>query len=100
MGLLRYYQNDLEKLVMIVESLRGFNIRECADTLFAELKRVKSSNTTRKYVNAIIRELSYFPYEIVKEGLQELSQDKSFSYKMRNKFQELLDSIQYRSFDY
>ena len=99
LGLLRHYQNDIERAMVVVEKLSGFHTAECADALFSELFRVKSSNTTRKYLNSIIKVLSYFPKEIVQERFHELAEEKSFSYKMRRKFRDIIKMTYYRSFD-
>lgn len=98
LGLLHYYQNDLERLIVIIEKLWGFHTVEYADLLFSELRRVKSSNTTRKYLNTVIEMLSYFPKEMVQDRFQELSKDKSFSYKMRRKFQDIVEMGYYRPY--
>jgi hypothetical protein len=71
--------------------MTGFHTRPCADLLFSELKRVKSSNTTRRYLGAVIKALSFMPSELIKEGFEKLAEDRSFSPKMRDKFQAVLD---------
>jgi hypothetical protein len=63
----------------------------CADLLFGELKRVKSSNTTRRYLTTVIEILSLMPSELIKEDFEKLSEDRSFSPKMRDKFQAVLE---------
>ncbi len=40
---------------------------------------------------------SSLPYEIVKERLELLAEDKAFSYRMRRKFVEALEVAWYRS---
>ena len=95
MGLMHQCRNDLEKLIIVVDCLKFLNTRECADLLFSEMRRVKSSNTTRKYLNMVISTLSCFPLELVEDGFIELADDKDFSYKMRNKFKETLERIRY-----
>ncbi|HBR09813.1 hypothetical protein LR021_05395 [Candidatus Bipolaricaulota bacterium] len=100
LGLLHHYRNDLERLVVVVETLRGFHTIECADALFSELLRIKSSNTTRKYLRMVIATLSSFPDGMVEEGFQRLAEDKSFSYRMRKKFRDILEMKRYRSLGY
>ena len=82
-GLLRQYQGDLERLGIIVDKLRSFDTAECADGLVYELRRMKSTNTTRRYLGTVVDVLSSLSYEVVKERLEALAEDKSFSYKMR-----------------
>jgi hypothetical protein len=86
MGLLVNCEDNWEKRISIVEAMRGIETKPCAELLFAELKRVKSSNTTRRYLGAVIKVLSAMPSELVEDGFEALAEDKSFSYKMRDKF--------------
>ena len=97
LGLLRHFQNDHQRLTIIVESLGGFETEACVDALFAELKRVKSSNTTRTYLNTVIEVLSFFHIDMIKPRFEDLAQDSYFSNKMRRKFEEALDNMWYRS---
>lgn len=94
-GLLVVYDDDWEKRIKIVEAMKGFKTKPCADLLFSELKRVKSSNTTRRYLGAVIKALSLMPPELIKEGFEKLIEDRSFSPKMRDKFQAVLDQRLY-----
>ena len=92
MGLLVNCEDNWEKRISIVEAMRGIDTKPCAELLFAELKRVKSSNTTRRYLGAVIKVLSAMPSELVEEGFEALAEDKSFSYKMRDKFRAVLEN--------
>jgi len=49
LGLLVNCEDNWEKRIKIVEAMKGIDTKPCADHLFSELKRVKSSNTTRLY---------------------------------------------------
>ncbi len=91
MGLLVNCDDNWEKRISIVEAMTGIKTKPCADLLFGEVKRVKSSNTTRRYLGAIIKVLSTMPSELVEEGLEALAEDKTFSPKMRDKFRAALD---------
>jgi hypothetical protein len=71
--------------------MKGIKTKPCADLLFGELKRVKSSNTTRRYLTTVIEILSLMPSELIKEDFEKLSEDRSFSPKMRDKFQAVLE---------
>lgn len=82
--------DDLEMRGAVVEALEHFQTPGCAYALFTELRRVKSSNTTRYYLATILGVLSQFPKEIVAPEFLALAEDKSFSYKMRAKFRELV----------
>ena len=90
LGVLVNCEDNWEKRIKIVDALSGFHTKPCADLLFGELKRVKSSNTTRRYLGTIITVLSRMPTDLIEKGLEALVQDKSFSPKMRAKFEAVL----------
>ena len=71
--------------------MKGINTKPCADLLFSELKRVKSSNTTRRYLATVIKVLSSMPSELIEAGFRALAEDSSFSPKMREKFRGVLE---------
>ena len=56
------------------------------------MKRVKSSNTTRRYLGAVIKVLSTMPSEFIEEGFETLAEDRTFSPKMREKFGAVLEN--------
>jgi len=91
LGLLVTCGDDWEKRIAIVEALRRFYTKPCADFLFAELKRVKSSNTTRRYLTTVIEVLASMPAKLVRDGLESLAEDKAFSPKMRDKFNAVIE---------
>lgn len=84
-GLLRYHGQDLVAAMTIVEALAEFADPRCADVLAAELRRLPSSNTTRRYLDAVISALIRLPSSIVGARLEELAADTSFSSRMRAK---------------
>ena len=86
LGLLRYYEEDLVTAATVVESLGDFQDDRCVSALFAELRRVSSSNRTRRYLDTVIRGLLRLPSDKVQQGFWELASDSSFSYRMRAKF--------------
>jgi len=90
-GLLATCEDNWDKRISIVEAMRGIDTKPCADLLFSELKRVKSSNTTRRYMETLIKVLSRMPLELVKEGFEALAEEKLFSPKMRDKFRAVLE---------
>ena len=90
LGLLRHYERDLVRLTVVVESLCVFRTAESASALFHELVRIKSSNTTRRYLDCVIAALTHFPYDMVKDGFAALFTDPSFSPRMQAKFEEAL----------
>jgi hypothetical protein len=89
-GLLVNCEDNWERRIRIVEALKGIDTRPCADLLFGELKRIKSSNTTRRYLDTVITALALMPPGLVRARFEELADDKSFSPKMRDKFRAVL----------
>jgi len=90
-GLLRYYASDLERLEIVAEQLVHFRHESSAHALLGEIRRVKSSNSTRRYLDQVLRSLAHLPRHLVDPGLQDLADDTSFSPKMRAKFRDLLN---------
>ena len=86
LGLLRYHEDDLAIAATVVESLGRFQDDRCIKVLFAELRRVASSNATRRYLNTVVRTLLQMRSDKVPQGFGELARDSSFSYRMREKF--------------
>jgi len=96
LGLLIQAPDDWERRIELVGALDGFKTEGCARLLFAELKRVKRSNTTRRYLGEVIKVLSRFPLGLVRAGFEELGEDQSFCCRMRDKFRMALEEIDYR----
>lgn len=90
-GLLINNGQRLERKEAIVEALRDVRTKECAELLFEELGRIRSSNSTRRYIDAILDCLRRFPVETIRDGFEQLLADKRWSYRMKNKFQAILD---------
>jgi hypothetical protein len=99
MGFLANLSDDWEKRIEVVKALKGFHTSGCANLLFSEMKRVKSSNTTRKYLNTILEALADMPLHLIESGFEELIEDKSFSYRMKNKFESILEEAHWAEKD-
>jgi len=89
LGLMAWYADDLERLAEVVRYLRGSDSEATVNVLVAELRRVPSSNTTRRYLKTVIDALTWLPEKLVNHRFAELAEDRSFSYRMRAKFREL-----------
>ncbi len=98
LGLLVHCDDNWEKRIKIVEALKGIDTKPCADLLFSELKRIKSSNTTRRYLATVIEALSSMPTELIEDGFQTLAEDRSFSAKMREKFRAVLEKQSFEDY--
>jgi len=92
-GLLGYYASDLQRLEVIAEQLGHFPHESSANALLTEIRRIRSSNTTRRYLDRVLRSLAVLPLHLVKSGLEVLAEDTSFSPKMRVKFRNCCERI-------
>jgi hypothetical protein len=92
-GLLGCYASDLQRLEVIAGQLAHFPHESSANALLAEIRRVRSSNTTRRYLDRVLRSLAVLPLHLVKSGLEVLAEDTSFSPKMRAKFRNYCERI-------
>jgi hypothetical protein len=91
LGVLVNCEDHWEKRIRIVEAMTGIHTKSCAELLLGELRRVKSSNTTRRYLGVVIKALSFMPSELIEEDFETLAEDRSFSPKMRDKFRWALE---------
>jgi hypothetical protein len=92
-GLLSYHRNGLKRLEPVAESLGSCISPIVATALFEEIRRLESSNTTRTYLNLVIKILARFPQEFVEDQFVSLADDSSFSPKMRAKFRGIVESF-------
>jgi hypothetical protein len=119
-GLLIHNNKNIERKEIIVEALGYVKTKESADLLFSaasdrrsgqfdrksdssvaeshtrELHQTVSSNSTRKYINSILKSLQRFPLENINEGFETLLLDKKWSYRMKNKFKAILNGDDFR----
>jgi len=96
-GLLRFCGDNRVKKESVVEALGAVRARQSADLLFEELKRTESTNSTRGYINAVLKALRRIPLDLVKDGFAELLRDPKWSYKMKRKFEDILAEMEYRN---
>ncbi|MDO8690121.1 MAG: hypothetical protein Q7R39_08970 [Dehalococcoidia bacterium] len=90
LGLLVSSDHDWQKKTEIAEALWGYRTRACADLLLGEIKRVKNSNTTRRYLDSVIKTLAYMPQDLVRPGLLALIADTTLSRRTREKLDDAL----------
>lgn len=89
LGLLAIYSDNLERLTSIARFLRTVPSEAAAQRLFEELKRVKSNNTTRGYLSAVLDTLAEYPLALTIDRFAELSEDRAFSSRRRAQFRAL-----------
>ncbi len=95
-GLLMFYRDDLTRKESVVEALGHVRTSQAAHLLFEELNRTESSNSTRRYINAVLKSLEGFPLACVEVGFQSLLSDPKWSHKMKRRFTDVVEEIEYR----
>lgn len=95
-GLLVHNGSDFMRKEAIIEALGRIKVKTTADLLFRELQLTVSSNSTRNYIDRILKTLKYFPLEFIKDGFEDLLNDSKWSYRMKNKFKLILEEGKYR----
>ena len=95
-GLLMTCGDNWEKRLAIVDVLYHVQTEHCVNVLFGELKRVRNTNATRRYLRKLVDVLSEMPAKLVRSGFEALAEDKSFSHRMRTKFGQALDFLDYQ----
>lgn len=96
-GLLIHNADDIVRKEAIVEALVHIRTKEATGLLFRELRLTVSSNSTRKYINSILKSLKHFPLKSIEEGFEELLKNNKWSYRMKRKFKEILEDVEYQS---
>jgi len=89
LGLFYHFRDDLMRLACVVGQLPKDS--RSAQMLIAELYRVKSSNSTRRYLDTVIKTLTSYPPPLIEEHIERLSCDKALSVWIRGKFEAHLD---------
>jgi hypothetical protein len=92
-GLLMTCGDHWEKRMAIVELLHAVETDACVDVLLDELRRVKSTNKTRRYLQEVIGTLSCMPPKLVRKKLQTLAEDASLTPWVRTRIQTALDVL-------
>ena len=92
-GLLMTCGDDWEKRVTIVGYLHAVETEACVDVLLAELRRVRSTNTTRPYLFEVVRVLSGMPPRLVRSKLEALAQEKSLTPWVRTRIEVALGQL-------
>jgi hypothetical protein len=95
-GLLIHNSNDIVRKEEIVDALGYIKTKAAADLLFRELRLTASSNTTRVYINRVLKSLNRFPLTLIKDGFEDLMNDKKWTYRMKKKFKEILEDVEYQ----
>jgi hypothetical protein len=92
-GLLMTCGDHWEKRIAIVELLHPVKTEACVDVLLGEVRRVKSTNKTRPYLQSVIGTLSGMPPRLVRPKLQALAEDASLTPWVRTRIEAALDAL-------
>lgn len=95
-GLLSYFAGDTARKQSVIEALGHVPTRKSAESLFSELEKTTSSNSTRSYIDSVLRAFRSFPLDLVEGGFRRMLSDRRWSYKMKRKFMEFLDDAEFR----
>ena len=89
-GLLQHFPENFERLTIIADSLEWFHYPEAVEALASELRRVRGSNITRRYLRRVIDTLVQFPPELVSETIHDLSIDPSVGARFRQHLKAII----------
>jgi len=89
-GLIGQYYCNISRKDIIIKFIKVVKTKECANILFKELNGIKSNNSSRNYINTMINVLMEFPLVHIKDGFEELLNNKKWSAKMKRKFEDIL----------
>ena len=92
-GLLMTCGDDWEKRIAVVGYLHAVKTDACVDVLLGELRKVKSTNSTRPYLLEVIRTLSGMPPKLVSSKLQALAEDVSLTPWVQTRIQAAVDDL-------
>ena len=89
-GLVAQNYSNITRKEIIIKSFKHIETKEAAEILFNELNNIVSDNTTRRYIDEILKVLKHYPNEMIKDGFESLLHDKKWSIRMKRKFEEVL----------
>ncbi len=93
MGMFEYYKTDFQKLNIIADNLQSSKNEKYVNFLFDVFQKTQSSNSSRVFLDIMLKKLSYFNKKIAKERFQQLLEDKKYTYRMKNKFENILNEL-------
>jgi hypothetical protein len=96
-GLLMTCGDKWEKRTIVVRMLHAVKSDTCIDVLLGELRRVKSTNKTRRYLQEVIDALACMPPELVQSKLESLAEDVSLTPWVRTRLQVALVALRERA---
>jgi len=85
-GLIVYYKHDIERVEILLESLKHFEDELCINFLLDEMSNIEIENAKSKYIDLIINVLNQLPQEMIKEKVRNLITNEKFANDLRNKF--------------
>lgn len=92
-GLLMTCGDKWEKRTAIVGMLHAVETDACVDVLLGELRKVKSTNSTRRYLQEVLDALTCLPSKLVRTKLQALAEDVSLTPWVQTRIQTAVDEL-------
>ena len=92
-GLLMTSGEDWEKRIAVVGYLHAVKTDACVDVLLEELRKVKSTNSTRRYLQQVIDTLTCLPSKLVRTKLEALAEDGSLTPWLQTRIQAAGDDL-------
>jgi hypothetical protein len=99
-----YYENlppaetleDAHQRVDMLQRTKGLSDKErYARLLLKELYRTESNNTTRSLISEVFKILSMVPLKYIEEDLENMLNEKRFSYRLKQKMKDILNRQYY-----
>jgi hypothetical protein len=99
-----YYENlppaetleDAHHRIDMLQRTKGISDEErYARLLLKELYRTESNNTTRGLISEVFKILSFVPFKYIKEDLEDMLNDKRFSYRLKQKMKVIFNRHYY-----
>lgn len=89
LGLQKHYPNDYKRLTLIADALEWFHCPATVLAFESELRRVKGSSLTRRYLRRVIDALKQLPSDLTRETIQSLSFDPLVGTRFRQHLKEV-----------
>ena len=90
-GLFIHNRENMARKELLVSALSDVPTKVSANILFKELNDIESNNATRGYIKLILKCLSGYPIDLINDGFDALLNDRKWSNKMKNKFEEIIN---------
>jgi len=87
--------DEAKNKINLLNKICRFKTPEIAKCLFNELNKTKSTPQSRTLYNEIFKNLEHMPLEYIEQDLYKMLNSKNYTYKIKNKFKEILEYAEY-----